>query len=365
MNVGLRVGIGLVVILAVYLSLLSNLHRGIWDASFSEHLIQRYLRSQDIPHEVPRRTFLSDSEIHITAGVLYASGKHPLEYNFQHPPLGKYLYGISVMLTKNPYLVQIGAGMVLILLTFLLGKELFSSSAGLIGSALLMIDPLFLKMSGEALLDLLQAVFIVTYVLLLLKVPRNYWVQGLLLGCIGMTKFWSTAVFVGLVGISWLWQDEIRSLSFSVSRAKVSALLKILFGSMTVVTVCYIDSLKSGVSLIELGIWQGKILVYWLHHSVASMPGNAWLMWLGGWYKNWWEPFEWKQASVWSLAWPVSWVCMVVGAWKWRRDTRLLLGLGFAVLYLGMLGLQAPFERYFVVLLPFVYVGAVGVLLKN
>ena len=49
--------------------------------------------SQDIPHEVAgKRLFLSDSEIHIASGYLYALGNNPITFNFQHPPFIKYGY---------------------------------------------------------------------------------------------------------------------------------------------------------------------------------------------------------------------------------------------------------------------------------
>ena len=101
----------LTLIITVYLIVLFFRNPNIFSYKFDTSLVKKYLCSQDISHEPPcKRLFLSDEDIHIAAGYLYAKGSDPIVYNFQHPPLIKYLYGYSIILFHNPYFVQIGLG---------------------------------------------------------------------------------------------------------------------------------------------------------------------------------------------------------------------------------------------------------------
>ncbi len=95
------------ILILVYLGWLAVFQPQVYTYRFDPVLINSYLQSQDIPHEVDQRVFLSDGEIHIAAGYLYAKGADPTVYNFQHPPLLKYLYGLSILVFHNPYFVQL------------------------------------------------------------------------------------------------------------------------------------------------------------------------------------------------------------------------------------------------------------------
>src|SRR3989338_10284003 len=80
----------------------------IFSFKFDNALIDRYFLSQDIPREVPgKRLFLSDADVDLATGYLYAQGKDPSLFNFEHMPLIKYLYGFSVILFDNPYPVTV------------------------------------------------------------------------------------------------------------------------------------------------------------------------------------------------------------------------------------------------------------------
>ena len=87
--------------LSLYYSIIAITKPVVLNYQFHDRLIQQYLRSQDITHDVAMRSFLSDSDIHIAAGFLYASGADPAEYNFQHPPFIKYLFGVSILIFNN------------------------------------------------------------------------------------------------------------------------------------------------------------------------------------------------------------------------------------------------------------------------
>lgn len=114
----MRHALVIMTVLIVYLVRLTLSDLSIFSYQIPVDLTEKYLRSQDIPHEVHGRIFLSDSDIHIAAAKQYALGADPTKYNFQHPPFIKYLYGFAYLLWGNPLLAQVVLGMILLIGTY-------------------------------------------------------------------------------------------------------------------------------------------------------------------------------------------------------------------------------------------------------
>jgi len=127
---------------------------------FGPNLINNYLRSQDIldtENKIKDRILISDSDIYIASGYMYANGIDPRKYNFQHPPFIKYLFGLSSKYFNLPLLPNIFFAGFLILGVYLLGINVFKNpTIGFLASILLMFDPVFKEVTIYALLDLGQ-----------------------------------------------------------------------------------------------------------------------------------------------------------------------------------------------------------------
>ena len=322
---------------------------------FNPGLIDRYMRSQDIPYDVPGRLFLSDSDIHIAAGYLYINGNDPTEYNFQHPPMIKYLYGAAIQLTGNPFWVQFLFSIALILLTYAIGRIFFRSAlAGFVAGLLMLIDPLFFHVSTQALLDLGQTVFLTAFLLVAIRYPEKRIVQGLLLGCAAVSKFFSPILFFWFAAFVYLWYRD----------KKLPVVHTLIVGAVAFVVV----HLVYAVTMVNQGIFspvffQLKMLKYWFHHSVSSFPGANILLFLIGFYKPWWGDQSIEFSKIWSVAWPLSVVVAIRELWigvlkKFTPEKlQMLFVYLFPLFYLTSLAIQAPFVRYFIALLPWLYAG--------
>ncbi len=339
-------------LIALFVTLYSLLHTEAVTYQFDSSLINRYLRSQDIPHDVPGRLFLSDSDIHISSGYLYVNGYEPTAYNFQHPPLIKYLYGISTLLTGNPFIIQILLALTLLLLTYLVGTLFFKSAlTGFIAGLFLLSDPLFHHVSSQALLDLGQCVFITAYAIIAIKFPRLVILQGLLLGLAAVSKFFYPVLVVWFFVQLFNWRKN-KTLNIRDNAIVFTCALIILYivYSLTV----YEKGLFSPV------FYQLKMLKYWLHHSVSSYPGANLLLFLAGFYKPWWGDKQIEMSNIWSLLWPVTLgnaFIKIYSAYKKHKWVDHLFVFVFPVFYLLTLAVQAPFVRYFIILLPWLYTG--------
>ena len=338
---------------AVFLGFLFVKHPGVFRYKFNSDLIHDYLRSQDIEDtedKIKDRIFLSDSDIYIASGYLYAKGEDPAKYNL-HPPAVKYLFGYSTLLTGNPFYVQIFFGLALILLTYFLGLKIFKNGlVAFVGTLLLLIDPVFSGMMSEALLDLGQAVFALTYVILMFFYPQSYILQGLSLGLFAASKFWSTAiVFVILI---FTYKIFVKKEKINYTKTLLSFLFSLIVFSLTY--------LKSG-ELFNLFAYQGRVLKFMLDHNSAVQTGGPLFLFLTGFFAPWWGSGMIKSA-VWSLFWPVGLISSALMTIRTRvRDAKFFFYV-LPVIYLLLSSTQVPFPRYFILILPYVYLNLASVL---
>lgn len=338
-------------------------HHQLFTYRFDETLISQYLLSQDIPKEVPaKRVFLSDSDIHIAAGYLYVHNYEPTTFNFQHPPFIKYLYGLSILLTGNPFWIQLLFGAVLVVLTYLIGRIFFDSlRVGLVASFFLLIDPLFNHVGTQALLDLGQAVFVTAFLIISLRYPKWVVLQGILLGLAAVSKFFSSVVFVwiGLLLFQWYKTKKLEVFSYIVQ-------LMVAFGVFYL--VYFATALQQNI--IAPVFYQFKMLKYWLHHSVASFFSANLVLFLTGVFKPWWGNEKMEMSAIWTTAWPVTTGVAVYELYVFMRNkVRTIPSYVFVYLfplfYLVTLAIQTPFVRYFIVILPWLYVGFAAFIVKS
>ena len=187
----------LLVLICVYIFLLLFFKKEIFKFRFDESLIKKYFCSQDITNEPPcKRLFLSDEEIYLSTGYLYAKGADPSLFNFEHPPLIKYLFGYSIILFSNPYFAQVSLGVLFLIVFYYLALKIYKSrNVAILASILILIDPLFLDVSSRPLLDLGQTLFMLLYFLSVFFWKEKFILQGLFLALFAGTKFWITPLF--------------------------------------------------------------------------------------------------------------------------------------------------------------------------
>lgn len=327
--------------------------------TFDHSLLERYHLSQDIPVEVPgKRVFLSDSEIHLSAGYLYATEAEPTQFNFQHPPLAKYLYGLAIVATGKPQLIQLSFGAGVLIATYALALLATKQrSVALLATVLLAVDPTLYHVSLEYLLDLPQSFFFLAYLLSLLTSKKS-WLHGLLLAAILATKFWGGAL--ALLCITHAYVLVIQKMPIK------KYMLHLLFASIFF-NLAYIETFIAKGGWFNFVFFQLKVLKYWLHHSVSAVPGASFILFTTGLNKIWWGTGGWVKNEQWFWLWPLSLGATGLVLSKIvRKRKNILLGLVTSVplIQLVFLGVQAPFVRYFIVFLPYLYIGLAYFLLQ-
>lgn len=323
-----------IVLIFLLFSVFIFLNRQALFQKFDPEVISRYLRSQDIEDRenvIKDRIFVSDSDIYIASGYLYANGSKPIDYNFQHPPFIKYLFGLSAKYFNLPLLPNIIFGFILLFEVYILANLIFKNRIiGILSSILLMFDPVFKEITTYALLDLGQMVFILAFFISTI-IFQGFALQGIFLGLAFASKFYSP-IFVFL-GIIYLY--KLINKQFDLKRE-----LKILAFAFLVFTICYVKSFPFNIFY-----EQARIIKFMLTHNKAVEWGGVIPMYFGGY-----------------LLWPVLFFVNLYSLFKEKFMSLPFVLTLLPATYFILLTFQIPFTRYFILILPFLYISLVKLL---
>jgi len=128
-------------------------------------LEQRYRNWMANPGDL--KWFITDSDLYAYAGWNYVNGVSPDKINFEHPPLAKYLIGLSAVVFGSPNAVGMALGAFSLLILYelskkLLGRLLFS----LVPVYMLSLERIFIVFSSTSMLDVYLVFFLLLSILL-------------------------------------------------------------------------------------------------------------------------------------------------------------------------------------------------------
>ncbi len=233
---------------------------------------------------------IGDDGLYAFAGYYYISGGDPTQVNFEHPPLGKYIIGLSILLFKNENALYPALALLLIIGTMVLVRHLYNNHLlTLVSGYLLVLSqqiriqyvPVNTAQMGLSLLDLPLAVFFVWGIVAFYKAqkkPGIYFLSSLLFGLAFSVKFFPSLVLI------------LGGLCVYMYRFQKSS-LKIWLVSLLLVPVVYLISylmfFKYHFSFIEFINFHRYLVGWRLGNPVVW--GNALQSLLTGSYRNWWD----------------------------------------------------------------------------
>ncbi len=166
-----------------------------------------------------------DSEIYALAGRSYVHGQSPDRLNPGHPPLSKYLIGISETVFGSEVAFSLVFGALTLLVVYFLSRRILPSYFALLPSVLIALDRMFLWLSSVSLLDIYVTFFSVAYVFLFLRFRNAKWQWALLGFTIGLavaSKWTGAFAFPALVAFAIVKKDR-RALSSLLLALPVAA----------------------------------------------------------------------------------------------------------------------------------------------
>jgi len=306
-------------------------------------------------------TWIPDETIYSYISGALVKGKSPILLNPEVPPLGTYIIGLSTIVFDNQHIVIVLFALLSLYLMYLVGKQIFPTKlVALIPPLLFSFEPMFKnQLFYTPLLDIIQLAFLLAVFYFLNKAvqTKNKFLLyailvNIFLGFFISTKFFATGITVALAILA----------TFFIHKEwkKLFIVLITMPIAVVILYATYLKVLLDGYPLNKfLGI-QKWIFLYNSGH--LRKPLSIWpLLFLNKWYLS-----SGKQAvsfdPQWIITWPIiTTISLVTAAASLLRRTckrEIEPLLVWIVAYLLLMSFVDASARYFVILMPILYIVA-------
>lgn len=324
-------------------------------------LKQTYLDSQYV-NKHPKE-WIPDEVVNTFAGASYVKGVSPVLIAPDTPPVGRYLIGLSVLLFNNENIITLLCGFLSLFLLYLLGTQIFPKKLlALLPPVLLSFEMIFKnQFIYTPLLDIMQLVFLLGSLYSFnkgLMAKRKYLfsfiIASIFLGLFISTKFYITGLTI--IG-AWYIVLFLRK-----EKKRIVYLTLTLPIAIAILLISYIQVLFTGYQLSKfLGIQK---YVFFYHKSQLILPFSIWDLLLFNKWHVWFGNKPVISDTQWSITWPVITIISLatVLIYMLRRVKRckpIEVAMAWIIFYLLFFSFGQISSRYFVILIPILYVVAV------
>lgn len=333
-----------------------------------ESLKKLYYNSQYVRKENPG--IIPDHILESFAGGIFLKGLNPILIVHDQPPLGRYLISLSIALFNNTTTIPIFLLAISLVGVYLVAAQtLHNKFIALIPVAIFANEPLFIdKFNYLPLLEPIQLPFIVFSVYFFMKGntdKRNslIWLffSVVMIGFVISIRYF---VLGGALLVSFfsylLFSKSARQRFFAFCLFQPVALLILLLS--------YFRTFQSGYDLIKvLGI-QKYIFTY--HQSAFILPFSFWDLLLFNRWHTWWDDRKIVTDPQWIITWPIALIgaAMLAGQAilkKMQLSKAEVVLLLWCVLYSLSLSTGYTSTRYFLPLIPFLYILATSSVIRS
>lgn len=320
---------------------------------------QKYAQSQYILGDSSPQK-ISDEELYIYAGYGYVNGEDPTTINFEHPPLVKYLFGLSYLLFQNSHILSVLVYAVFLWIFYEFTGILLKNHWVRIGSLVVLGTlPVIYVLAKQVLLDLSFSMSILALFVVAHRNFTNTWLKygllGLILGAVASIKYPIPFIFVPsffLVIIAWRAKEIKKALIIPVV-AGIFYLLQ------------YVMYFAHGHSLIDLIAFEKYRFSWWT--GERTMPKFLIFSSLFfGQFQGWWDGAGIVKNQEWTVAVPGIFLTQIaIIPWLKRNFwTIICFAYSSCVLLLFAIGSAAE-VRYLTQLIPFWIILIASVLEKT
>lgn len=292
---------------------------------------------------------MSDNELYQYAGYSYLKGENIFNINPEVPPLGKYFYGISIILFNNVYIIVIPL-FILIFLSFhyLSGIILENKTEQRVASLLFLINPIFINQLQMTMLELPQLLSLLLHFISIFKIKKDTkkitWpvLAGFFLGCFSASKFPVYLIFILL--FDFIYFIKIKKLIFMI--------IQIFFTSLTYVLFFYPYFLQghSFYEWIKSELWTinfyraGRINENIVSKLIGILTGYIKYSWI--------KQNSFQRIFEWNILWPIGIFALFLSIFKFKINFKLKYLIYFGIMiFLSFLFLSFN-GRYFILLMP-------------
>lgn len=305
-------------------------------------------------------SWINDEILYSFAGGAFMQGVSPILINPEVSPLGRYIIGISAILFNNENILNGFFAVLTLLLTYVVTCQVVKSkSAAVLPVFFLSFEPIFKnQIINTPLLDIMHAVFLLSYFCLFNKSlkssPRSFifiFLANIILGCFISTKFYILGLPVILASLIVLIHLDLRK--------HILYYIATLPLSIGILLLTYIQVIFTGYPLSDFFGIQKWIFLYNSGH--LHYPFSVWPLLLFNRWHAWWGEKPIISDPQWFISWPILVLLTALTVFlylknKIRKNKAVEILIIWAVSYLLLLSVSDASTRYFVILIPVLYI---------
>lgn len=285
----------------------------------------QYVRdSKYFTFERYQKTDLGDDGLYAFAGGYYIRGGDISQVNFENPPLGKYLIGLSTIVFHNELFINIFYAVILFILVYTLSlrltKDKLISSVSLL---LFITQPVVSNQVTISMLDLPMIVFFIAGLYAYLKATqdkkpkKDLFLSALLFSLSFVIRFFPILPVILLILIIGLVnKGKAYWFSFTIFLAILVPLVYLVSHAI------YFYYHPSFFGFLRYQKW-----ILWWRGDNPFKIGNIIFTLLIGRYRSWWQDGGWLVSSDWNLLTSLISSIGLLSLWRWRRFPRSILAI--------------------------------------
>lgn len=329
------------------------------------HYKKLYYNSQYMIKDNPG--IIPDNALESFAAGFLLYGGNPILIIHDQPPLGRYLLSLSIAIFDNPNAIIVILTYIALIGIFLIGVEtMHNKLLSLIPVALFANEPLFLeKLKYIPLLEPIQLPFIIFSLYFFIRGTHNkssllwFLLATLMLGFVISIRFFALgAVLTFTMFLFLVLRKNLKKIILLSAMLPLS--LFILIGS-------YTKTILDGYSII--GVFGIQKYIYWYHKSQLDLLFSFWDLLIFNRWHTWWGDRSISSDYQWNILWPIFvalsfllFLFYVLKLFKLNNAEKIILLWCF--FYSGFLSLGHSSTRYFLPLIPFLYITGVSFVIK-
>jgi predicted membrane-bound dolichyl-phosphate-mannose-protein mannosyltransferase len=323
-------------------------------------LEENYQTSQFNPDPEKRTSIIQDEDLYAFSGYKYITTGSLDNINIEHPPLGKYIIGLSVLIFKNQNIIQLILGAIFLTLLYKLTlKTTENKTVSLATTFAFSLEKIFKEQLKLSLLDLSLGVFLLLFLLSLNKLTikikkdrkkekererKTSVLTGLFLGCIASIKYPTISLVALTAAIIFLIIKKDKNI---IKKAATICLTAAIVFLLTYLPFFLRNNPLSFISL------QIKALKIHLSHVPEYPKAQVFNVLIFNKWLSWWGDKDFVKTDLWSITWPILTIGFFTSFIKEKKNRLLKI---WCFQYLAFLSLRLFFPRYLFLLMPFLYI---------
>ena len=287
-------------------------------------------------------------------------GVNPIHIVHDHPPLGRYIVSLSILLFDNAQTIMLGLMSMTYIGIFLIGRKVMKDTLlALVPVAIFANEPLIVnKLISAPSPEPIQLPFILfAFYFFLVTIGSRQKVLFFALATLMLGFVISTRFFVTGLAILGTW-----SLYLLFIKRNIADLLKlylVLPISLIVLVLAYTKTMMEGYSVIQIFGVQKYILAY--HKSAFVHAFSYWDLLLFNKWHTWWGDQKILSDPQWVVLWPIAFISGIA-SFIWSIAKKIKIEEGEKIIFIWILVFSAMLStgytstRYFLPVLPFMYI---------